>query len=97
MVQAAVIPTSVLPAPQGNTMIPERARLREVVRTMKKLGNVWGVPISKHLTETRLLIRTNDSSWFEVDIEISVDRIISKVVFFEHRVLQLVAALLHIL
>lgn len=36
IVQAAVIPTRVLPAPQGNTMIPERARpfpnilLREV-------------------------------------------------------------------
>lgn len=42
MVQAAVMPTSVLPAPQGSTMIPERARLREVVRGMKKLGNVWG-------------------------------------------------------
>ena len=29
IVQAAVIPTSVLPAPQGRTMIPERARLDE--------------------------------------------------------------------
>lgn len=28
-VQAAVIPTSVLPAPQGSTIIPERARLRK--------------------------------------------------------------------
>lgn len=27
IVHAAVIPTSVLPAPQGNTMMPERARL----------------------------------------------------------------------
>lgn len=27
IVQAAVIPTSVLPAPQGNTIIPDRARL----------------------------------------------------------------------
>lgn len=26
-VQAAVIPTNVFPAPQGRTMIPERARL----------------------------------------------------------------------
>jgi hypothetical protein len=29
MVQAAVMPTSVLPAPQGRTMMPERARLCE--------------------------------------------------------------------
>lgn len=90
------MPTSVLPAPQGSTMIPERARLREVVRGMKKLGNVW-VPISKHLTETRLLIRTNDSSRFEVDIKIGINRIISKVVFLEHGIFQLIAALLHIL
>lgn len=27
IVQAAVMPTSVLPAPQGRTMMPERARL----------------------------------------------------------------------
>ncbi len=30
IVQAAVIPTSVLPAPQGSTMIPDRARLQSV-------------------------------------------------------------------
>jgi hypothetical protein len=30
IVQAAVMPTSVLPAPQGRTMIPERARLQRV-------------------------------------------------------------------
>jgi hypothetical protein len=30
MVQAAVIPTRVLPAPQGNTMIPQRARLENI-------------------------------------------------------------------
>lgn len=28
IVHAAVIPTSVLPAPQGSTIIPDRARLR---------------------------------------------------------------------
>ena len=27
IVQAAVMPTSVFPAPQGNTIIPDRARL----------------------------------------------------------------------
>ena len=32
IVHAAVIPTSVLPAPQGNTMIPDRARLGSQVR-----------------------------------------------------------------
>jgi hypothetical protein len=30
IVQAAVIPTRVLPAPHGNTMIPERARLFKI-------------------------------------------------------------------
>lgn len=56
-----------------------------------------GIPVSKHFTETRLLIRTDDSGRFEVDIKIGVDRIISEVVFFEHRIFQFVAALLHIL
>ena len=30
LVQAAVIPTKVLPAPHGNAMIPERARLFKI-------------------------------------------------------------------
>lgn len=30
IVQAAVMPTSVLPAPHGKTMMPERARLRTI-------------------------------------------------------------------
>jgi hypothetical protein len=31
IVQAAVIPTKVLPAPQGSTMIPDLARLEEAI------------------------------------------------------------------
>lgn len=34
IVQAAVIPTRVLPAPQGSTIIPDRARLRDNVSIM---------------------------------------------------------------
>ena len=37
IVHAAVIPTSVFPAPQGNTIIPERARLRYAVKETLKI------------------------------------------------------------
>ena len=53
IVQAAVIPTRVLPAPHGNTMIPERARLFKI----------WSGGLM-HLVNTRTRFRTSCSDWF---------------------------------
>ena len=36
IVHAAVIPTKVLPAPQGSTIIPDRARLRRSISGKKQ-------------------------------------------------------------
>ena len=67
IVQAAVIPTKVFPAPHGKTMIPERARLHERSKEAKVLTN-GVIPISKHLAKTCLLIWTDHSRRLEVDL-----------------------------
>jgi hypothetical protein len=55
------------------------------------------VPIAKHFAETGFLIRPDNGSGFEINIEIGIDGIVAKIVFLEHRILQLVTSLLDIL
>lgn len=95
IVQAAVMPTSVFPAPHGNTMIPERARLKGVIACWLRSAaqDVNDAPISKHLTEAFLLVRTNYSGRFEINVKICVQRVVSKVVLFKHRILHVSASL----
>jgi hypothetical protein len=81
-------------------MIPERARLNASRRGISRHGerSAWRkmtAPIPKHLAKARLLIRTNDSSRLEVDIKIGVHSIVAKIIFFQHGILEFVAALLH--
>lgn len=92
MVHAAVIPTKVLPAPQGSTMIPDRARLWVTSEELQRDGGCAtkaSLPVPEHLAQTLLLIRSDDSGWLQVYVEICVDSIVVKVVFFKHRVIQL--------
>jgi hypothetical protein len=55
------------------------------------------VPIAKHLAETSFLIRPDNGSGLEINIEVGIDGIVAKIVFLEHRILQLVTPLLDIL
>ena len=50
IVHAAVMPTRVFPAPQGSTMIPERARLESCQSADQSRGKSDHTPITKHLT-----------------------------------------------
>ena len=54
-------------------------------------------PISEHLAETSFLIRSNDGGWFQVYVEVRVYRVIPEVIFFKHRIFELVASLFNIL
>jgi hypothetical protein len=48
IVQAAVMPTSVFPAPHGKTIMPERARLHITsIETAHKIQKE-DIPVSKH-------------------------------------------------
>lgn len=52
MVHAAVMPTRVLPAPQGNTMMPDLARLRaKPVRSTIHFSHGEDSPVTKHLAQ----------------------------------------------
>ena len=98
IVHAAVIPTSVFPAPHGSTIIPERARLGvSVVMVKHQKREKIPSPISKHFAQTRLLIWADDGGWLEIYIEIGVDGIVPKIIFLQHRIFEFIAALLHIL
>jgi hypothetical protein len=55
------------------------------------------VPVSKHLAETCFLVRPDNGSRFEVNVEIGVDSVVPEVIFFQHGVLELVASLFDIL
>jgi hypothetical protein len=48
IVQAAVIPTNVFPAPQGNTMMPDRARLDINQKCYIPEMGKCGIPITEH-------------------------------------------------
>ena len=98
IVHAAVMPTSVFPAPHGSTIIPERARLGvSVVMVKHQKREKIPSPISKHFAQTRLLIWADDSGRLEIYIKIGIHGIITKIIFFQHWALELVAALFHTL
>lgn len=50
IVQAAVMPTKVLPAPQGSTIMPDRARLviRNISHLQTSISQSNALPISEH-------------------------------------------------
>src|ERR1700691_2379124 len=54
-------------------------------------------PISKHFAQTRLLIWADDGGWLEIYVKIGIHSIVTKIIFFQHWALQLVAALFHVL
>jgi hypothetical protein len=81
-------------------MIPERARLNASRGEISRYGgrSAWRkrtAPVPKHFAQARLLIRTNDSSRLEVDIKVGVHRIVAKIIFLQHGILDFVAAFLH--
>lgn len=102
IVHAAVIPTSVFPAPQGSTIIPERALLdyamlgRQSPKNAEKKSDDTA-PISKHFTQARLLIWADDRGRLEIYVKIGIHGIVTKIIFFQHGILELVATLLHVL
>jgi len=68
-VHAAVIPTNVLPAPHGSTMMPDRARLdNPSENNLERDEGDFDEPVAKHLAQTRFLIRPDNSSRFKVDV-----------------------------
>lgn len=98
IVQAAVMPTRVLPAPHGRTMIPDRARLPSSAMADEGKGSEGeNVPVSKHLAETLFLIRTNGGRRFEINLERRIELIMSKVILLHHRIIQVQASPLDIL
>jgi hypothetical protein len=75
------MPTNVFPAPHGSTIIPDRARLsRDEYLNLDSIESKK-VPITKHFAETGFLIWTNDSRWFEVDVKIGIDGVVSEIIF----------------
>lgn len=42
------------------------------------------VPVTKHLTQRRLLIRPNDGHRFQIDFQVGIDGIRAEIVFLEH-------------
>lgn len=68
IVQAAVMPTNVFPAPHGSTMIPDRARLATRWLACRGVAGRKPLPIPKHLTQTGFLVRSDDGGWLKVDV-----------------------------
>ena len=108
-VHAAVMPTSVLPAPHGNTMMPERARLDADPRQLHGgAARQWpatptrepcsGVaPVAKHLAQRLFLVRPDQRRGPQVNVQVRVAAVVVEVVLFQHRVLKLNAAPLDVL
>ena len=63
--------------------------------TKKKSDNT--APISKHFTQARLLIWADDRGRLEIYVKIGIHGIVTKIIFFQHGILELVATLLHVL
>jgi len=86
MVLHAVIPTKVLPAPHGNTMIPDLPRLNEIAFSMLKSAERETererryIPCTEHLTQALLLVGPNGCRGSEVDFERRCFNVSSKVV-----------------
>lgn len=73
IVHAAVMPTRVLPAPQGRTIIPERARLSGEIRwEYARMIDRRVLPVTKHLTQGLDLIRSNVRSWFQINVQVGI-------------------------
>jgi hypothetical protein len=77
-------------------MMPERARLYSSRSTFKG-GNTIDAPVAEHLTQACFLVRPDDGSRLEVNLEICIDCIVAEVILLQHRILKLVAPFLDIL
>ena len=77
-------------------MIPERARL-DRVSMLHEFSDQWNSPIPEHLTKAGLLVRPNDCGGLKVNVEIGVDRVVSKIIFFQHGIFKFIAPFLDVL
>jgi hypothetical protein len=96
MVQAAVIPTSVFPAPQGSTMIPDLARLKVGQDSMTRNSAVssQSLPVPEHLAQRSFLVRSNDGHRFEIYLKILIDIVCSEIILFQDGETDILALLL---
>lgn len=78
--------------------MPERARLKSRLSDIIPRNAMHiCVPIPKHFAETGLLIGSDYSRRFQVNIEVRVNSVIPEIVFFKHGVLEFVAPFLDVL